>query len=167
MNLTRKISPALPVMDAICKDVDSSFTQLYHGTSHSAPSAERDISRMVARFHDSGIHTFTPGRSCASDSDRPSDYFRKGLKELETGEFFNEAWETREVFLRYASTAQNFELPPESPIIPAAALPVATGGAATTTALLYAAPRTAATGESSVPVLPNVSEPDRIMDIDA
>lgn len=123
MELTRRFSPALPVLDAICKDVDRSFMHLYHGTNHTAPNAHRDIARMLARFHDADIHVFTPGRTYESSSDRPVDFFLKGVKDLESGAFFNECWEIREVFMRYASTAQEFDLPPSTPVASGSSIP--------------------------------------------
>ncbi|EJD46171.1 hypothetical protein AURDEDRAFT_164831 [Auricularia subglabra TFB-10046 SS5] len=112
MELVRRISPALPVMDAICKDVDANFTQLYHGTTHSAPNADQDVTRMLARFHAAEIHHFIGQRRCEKDADKPADFFNKGLKDLESGSWFAECWEVREVFARYASMQQAFDLPP-------------------------------------------------------
>ncbi|KZV79422.1 hypothetical protein EXIGLDRAFT_782378 [Exidia glandulosa HHB12029] len=112
LKLTKELSPALPVMDNICKHVDASFTTLYHGTSHTVPKADHDIARMVERFHEIGTNRLKPGRKVESVSDRPKDQIKRGNRELATGKFLDDWWETREVFNRYASTAQNYELPP-------------------------------------------------------
>ncbi|EJD44421.1 hypothetical protein AURDEDRAFT_36198, partial [Auricularia subglabra TFB-10046 SS5] len=62
MELTRRMSPALPVLDSICKHVDSSFTDLYHGATHTPPNADLDIAKMVSRFHEGGVHSFQARR---------------------------------------------------------------------------------------------------------
>ncbi|KZV95227.1 hypothetical protein EXIGLDRAFT_834395 [Exidia glandulosa HHB12029] len=112
LKLTKELSPALPVMDEICKHVDSSFTNLYHGNSHTVPKADFDIARLVERFHDIGTNRFKAGRQVERSADRPKDQFKLGTRELGSGKYFREWWEAREVFNRYASTAQKYDSPP-------------------------------------------------------
>ena len=88
-----KISPAIPLLEAVRRHMEKQVHTVYRGSSHTNPSHEKDVRTLEDAYMASHMHEYISGRRIEHKNDVALDFVQKGTHNLR--KTIGQWWEQR------------------------------------------------------------------------